>query len=554
MLGLLACAMAASSCSLDETDYTEIEQGNYMRNASEAQNVLLGLYRNNVSDAMYGYHLSLFFTLPSDIARVEGTTTDNYRYIPCNAYTSSASEVQNTWGALYSAIYDCNDFVERLSTNVDSYTEKDRQLAAIYMAEARTLRAMYYFELVRWFGNVPLMETTAQSYMHPSTQKQADPVEVYKFIEKDLKYAVGVLPYAVDDSYRSSNDFRISKGAALGLLAKVYATWAGYPVQDESKWELAAQTAGTLVNSNRHDLLTDFEQLWKNAGAGTWDPTESLIEVSFYAPTVTGTQANDPMGRIGKWNGVTADESVKGGRNSACWRVLPTFVQNWENRDQDLRFDISVADHKYAVSNGVPGVKLPLSTAGDMDEAMSPTGNINVKKAYVIGMSPGKWDTEKYVPASNSIKDSNKSNINWYILRYADVLLIYAEALNELNQNPTTEAYAAINKVRRRAYGVPAGNPTTDLSGLSYEDFKEAVRTERAYELAFEGHRRQDLVRWGIYYETVKRVAVDLNMWGDGFAIYYLPSQYTRKNKNELLPIPLREMDLCPQYKQNPGW
>lgn len=72
-------------------------------------------------------------------------------------------------------------------------------------------------------------------------------------------------------------------GAALGLLSKVYATWAGYPIYDESKWEEAAKTARTLIESGKHALLSDYEQLWKNTCNGVWDPTESLIEISFYS-------------------------------------------------------------------------------------------------------------------------------------------------------------------------------------------------------------------------------------------------------------------------------
>ena len=117
------------------------------------------------------------------------------------------------------------------------------------MAEARTLRGLLYFELVRRYGNVVLMTSSLDSYKDPSTFVQAEPKTVYEFIEKDLKYAIDNLPYATDDTYRSSPSYRIAKGAALGLLAKVYATWAGWPLYDESKWEQAAKTAEILIMS-----------------------------------------------------------------------------------------------------------------------------------------------------------------------------------------------------------------------------------------------------------------------------------------------------------------
>lgn len=554
---LVSVALVAS-CSLEETTYTEIEKDKYMTSSAEAENVLLGVYRNLVEEGMYRYNLSLLFTIPSDIARCEGTTTDNYRIVPSNAYTAVQSDVEITWAALYNAVYDANDFIKELSLKVDSFEEDDKAEAAVYMAEARALRALFYFELVRWFGHITLMTDPDESYKHPSEFTQTDPVEVYEFIEKDLLYAIDVLPYASDDNIRSSNSFRFSKGAALGLLTKVYATWAGYPVHDESKWEAAAKTAKILVESGKHHLnegssdTPGFEQLWYNTCNGIWEPGESLIEVSFYAPSVTGTAANDPVGRIGKWNGVTAT-GIRGVRNAGNWKVIPPFLAGWKDRDNDLRFRLSFADWRYTSDGKDPLGRNDLP----FEDALLPDAADNLKSSFNNILTPAKWDTEKYVEDANYLIDQNMSNINWYILRYADVLLLYAEALNEWHKAPTSEAYEAVNMVRRRGFGLPVNtaSSTADLpTGLSYEDFQQAVRDERSYELAFEGHRRQDLIRWGIYYETVRATAQDMADWSENGANYYICARYTQKNKHELLPIPQRDIDLMPFYDQNPGW
>ncbi|MBQ8500861.1 MAG: RagB/SusD family nutrient uptake outer membrane protein [Bacteroides sp.] len=549
-IGTLLCTIAVSSCSLDETSYTEIEKSAYMNNAEEAENVLLGVYRNMVQDGIYGFHLSLYFTLPSDIAKVEGSSTDGLRLIPSNAYTSSQTEIATTWANLYNAIYDTNSFIETLSQRIDSYNEANYKLAAVYMAEARCLRALYYFELVRWFGNIALMTNTAQSTQHPSTFEQADPVDVYKFIEADLLYAIDILPYAVDDNLRSSNDFRFSKGAALGLLAKVYATWAGAPINDTSKWEAAAKTAKILVESGKHHLLDDYQQLWKNTCNGVWDENESLIEVSFYAPV---TSSGDPVGRIGKWNGVAAS-GIKGVRNAGNWRVIPTFLYNWKDHEYDKRWNLSYADYKYTDTSKT---KVPIATNSKLEDAFLEDAKDDLKKKYMANVCPRKWDTEEYVEDANYLVEANLSNINWYILRYADVLLLYAEALNEWKQGPTNEAYEAINIVRRRGFGLPIETASTlsDLeTGMSYSEFQQAVRDERAYELAFEGHRRQDLVRWGIYYESIRQTAQDLVDWYTMGDQYYVCVDHTKKNKHELLPIPLRDLDLMTKFEQNSGW
>lgn len=548
IFALSACVLPLTSCSdmLEEESRTEIDKNKYMNNAAEAEIVLLGVYRDMVSDAMYGYNLSLLFNITTDIAQCEGNNANSFREIPANAFTTSNSSVQSTWSKLYNLIYNANDFIETLESKVDNFSDKDKQLANIYIAEARGLRGMYYFELVRWYGHVALMTNTQMSSQHPSTFVQATPENVYKFIEDDLLFASENLPYATEDTYRDDNSFRMSKGTALGLLTKVYATWAGKPIEDKSQWEKAALTAQTLIESGKHSLLPDYEQLWKNTCNGVWDPAESLMEVSFYAPTVTGSGSEDPVGRIGKWNGVKAtDIAGVRGRNAANVKVVHTFFLDWKaGEPEDLRRNLSIANYQYDASGKIPWAK---NDPNDED----PEKDQKNKQNY----TPAKWDTEKYVSQGNQLINNDRSNINWYILRYADVLLLYAEALNEWKQAPTAEAYNAVNMVRRRGYGLPISEPSTaaDLpEGLGYNAFKEAVHKERAYELAFEGHRRQDLVRWGEYYSAIKSTAQALVNWYSD--ANYVARQYTREGKHELFPIPQRDMDLMIQFRQNPGW
>ena len=539
------------SCSLEEETRTEVEKKNYMNNAEEAKDVLLGVYRTNTLDAMYGYYLSILFNLGTDISQVEGSGNENFRIIPTNSFPTTQSEVQQPWAALYTGMYRANDFLERISQKIGSYTTTDKTLATLDIAEARALRGMFYFELVRRFGNVVLMTSTQMSNQNPATYVQSAPEKVYEYIEDDLLYACDILPYATDDQYRESNDYRFSKGAALGLLTKVYATWAGYPVKDESKWEAAAKTARILVESGKHGLLKDYEQLWKNTCNGTWDPTESLIEISFYSPTVSGN--SDPVGRIGKWNGVktTAIAGVRGSC-AANVKVVHTFVLDWREDVSDIRRDLSIANYQYTDTKK----SLWVAGASDTDESAAekdadPTKAQKNKQNY----TPAKWDIQKYV-TTNSFINNDKSNVNWYFLRYADVLLLYAEALNEWKHGPDAEAYNAINAVRRRGYGNPSNTSACDLpQGLDETSFREAVRKERSYELSFEGHRRQDLIRWGIYYKTVQATAKELGYWWEGTGSpNYSVATYTEEGKHELFPIPQRDMDLCIQFNQNPKW
>lgn len=562
LLATILLANAACNDFLAEESKTEMNKKNYMNDAAEAKTVLLGVYQNMVDNAAYGYHLSILFTMGTDISQVEGNSNENFRIIPTNSFSANQKEIQDSWEVLYNAIYNANDFLETIEAKMANYSEGDKKLAQLYIGEARGLRALYYFELLRRYGHIPLMSTTAMSNQDPATFVQEEPAAVYQFIEADLLAAIDALPYVVDDTERGETDFRLSKGAALGLLTKVYATWAGFPVLDESKWEKAAQTAQVLISSGKHSLLNNYEQLWKNSGAGVWNPTESLIEVSFYSPTAS--MSSDPIGRIGKWNGVKTD-AIPGVRGSCAGNVkaVHSFVLDWREYPQDLRRDISVANYRYDydAKTKIAQTMLWVQKSSDADASVSeiadadPLQRQKEKQFY----TPAKWDIEKYVPQSNILLSNDKSNVNWYVLRYADVLLLYAEAMNEWKNGPTAEAYEAINMVRRRGYGLDlaAASPLADLpTGLSLEDFRQAVRQERAFELSFEGHRRLDLVRWGVYYSTVKSTAKALGMWWEsGESPNYAVAKpgYTTEGKHELYPIPQREKDLT-KFIQNPMW
>ena len=195
-------ALLFSSCEemLSEESFTEVGKENYVTNAEEAENVLLGLYRHLSTEGLYSYHLSLLFTISTDIAQCEGSGNTSFRTIPTNSHNPSTTEIATTWAELYSAIYDANDFIETVSERMKGWDDTNQLLAEIYLAEARSLRALFYFELVRWYGNVVLMTSTADSRKLAPEYEQADPVKVYEVSEADLKYASEVLPWSKDDT------------------------------------------------------------------------------------------------------------------------------------------------------------------------------------------------------------------------------------------------------------------------------------------------------------------------------------------------------------------
>ena len=562
LLAALSLTLILPSCSLDEKVFQMDESD--IENAQSAELLLYGIYSRLGTDGIYRHNLPFLFNLCTDEAKAEGSSLTAQRAEGSNAFGPASSYVQQTWQALYQAIYDANYFLELMDRKMPSFTDDDKALCSLYVAEARALRGLLYFELVRWFGNVPLVLSTSDSYLRADEFKQAAPEAVYKQIEQDLLYAAEVLPYAKTDNIREDNSFRISKGGVLGLLCKVYATWAGYPLNDTEKWELAANTAEELVKSGQHHLLGDFRELWVNSAENKWNSDESLLELSYWSPLAT----NESSGRVGNVNGVRGVQgALRNGNHghNVFYYLHPTFLTNWKDWENDRRFALSYADYQYTKEGKVCYTRKTVDGVANTDitflMAWQYKGSHkdwaeNWRYEYNYRLTCGKWDTEIYVPDSNYLVDNNFTNVNWYLLRYSDVLLLYAEALNELNQAPTPEAYEAINMVRRRAFGLAPDSPSAqaDLaSGLSYTEFRQAVRDERAKELVGEGHRRQDLIRWGIYYETVAETYNKLSEWYVNGQDYFLGGRYTQKDKHELLPIPQREVDLC-GYKQNKGW
>lgn len=555
--------MHLASCSLNEMVYTQPDE-TYITDASMLEAVLLNVYRDLGTDGIYRQYLPFVFDLPNDINKTEGNSIVSWRAEASNAFGVQDAYVQTTWQALYAAVYDANYFIELADDKIASLDDDGRRQAELFVAEARALRALLYFELVRWFGNVPLVTSTADANLAPEKYRQAAPEDVYAFIEVELKKAVDVLPWADADDVRTNKSFRLSKGSALGLLAKVYCTWAGYPLRNESKWEAAVQAAGEVVDSGHHDLLPDFRQLWVNSGSNVWDPKESLLELSYWSPLST----YESSGRVGNTNGVRC--SAGGLRNGThIHNVLvyfnPTFLASWRDYDKDRRFELTYADYQYIPGIGarkyalktVDGVKnTEVSFVKAWTDTLNASWDESWRVEYNYRLTNRKWDTEVYVPDDNYQVNSNYTNMNWYLLRYADILLLYAEALNEVNGGPMAAAYAAVNRVRRRAFGqdMDTVSPEADLpAGLSQEEFRKAIMEERSYELAGEGHRRQDLIRWGRYYETVMETYQKLSSWHYRASEYYIGALYTQKGKHELLPIPQREADLC-GFKQNPNW
>ena len=544
------------SCKMEETYYNYLDGTEYIQDAASARNVLLGVYRNMSTNDLYGYYLSIIFDLPTDISKVDEVSVVNGRDICWNAHTTDNARVLGAWSAAYNVIYNANDFMEKVEAVKEQMSKKDRETVEVYIAEARAIRALMYFELVRLFGGVTIMTKTAQSYQHPSTFVRNDPEEIYSFIETELEECAEILPWAQDDAIRDDNSFMFSKAGALGLLARVYATHAGYPQRKTEKWDLCEACCRRIMEAGYNTLLPDYEELWKNCCNGIWNPAEALIQICFYSPSISSISSQNNSGYIGKWNGVHVKTNTSRlVRVDARQRAVSVFMARWKDMDKDKRWGLSAADYSYDGHTIVPMCSSKSGEYIPFSQAMN--GTTSQRDNFKKGLYIAKYDLTKYVNEDRMIADGNYSNANWYVLRYSDVLLLFAEALNELNGGPTEEAYEAVNTVRRRGFGLPVDEPSelADLEpGLDYNQFLHALQDERAYELCFEGNRKQDLIRWGIYYEKIQSTIYELENFREGFGLQSTLYDRTVKGKHELQPIPQREKDLMTQYTQNPNW
>ncbi len=300
-------------------------------------------------------------------------------------------------------------------------------------------------------------------------------MKVYVQIIADLDIAATKLPA----KYTNPNDKgRATSGAALAVLSKVYLTL--------KEWDHAVSAARQVIESNVYALHPDYATNWKEASK---NGIESVFEVQFYRKV---TSENSQMV-------ISGLPSIPGLFAAGVEIMLPT---------EDLLTSFDTNDYRKEVTF--------------FDNYWQYTFEPHIWKY---------WDQVAYKPAATSA-----SGADFMVMRYAEVLLILAEALNEANGGPTAEAYEAINRIRERARN---GNTSAlpDLSGLSQDEFRKAVMLERRHEFVNEGQRWYDLVRTGTLIENVKKAKGDKSN----------PFNY-------LFPIPQRERDINLNLTQNPGY
>ncbi len=392
---------------------------------------------------------------------------------------------KTVWTGYYKAIFRANVAIERIPE-----VKMDENLKKRLIAESKFLRAYFYFNLVRWFGDLPLV--TKPLTQNDFKQTRAKTADVYAQIIVDLKEAIDNLPekskYAADDLGR------VTKGAARSMLAKAYLTIKDYPNAEKYALE--------VINSNEYSLLPDYGKIFTREGENA---SESVFEVQTTSTDTRVTFSADYDGgsQYNEVQGVRGTPNLGWGFNRPSDSFIAEFEAGDPRRDATILYEGEVL----------------------------PDGSAIVEKNPKLFNA--RYNQKAWIPAHTGFNYNGPGNIR--ILRYADVLLIAAEAMNE-NGKPA-QANLQLNAVRKRARGKINGI-LPDVTEMAKDKLRELIWHERRVELGMEQHRWFELVRTG-------QAEAALKKHGKSFV----------KNKHELLPIPQTEIDLSSgTLTQNQGY
>lgn len=534
-----AAGLGMTSCSesfLDVASKTESNTETFYKTQSDAYRALLGCYdgwRQCSSNPGYG------FLVVSEVMGAEcfGATgnTDGRGYQVTDRFdmAQSSSDLnlyESDWKRYYEGIYRCNELI--------SYEEqiqwKDQTLHRTYMGECHALRAELYFELVRLFGNVPLL-TQASSENIP----QADPAEVYKVIFEDLQYAIDSIPAsAYPKAQYQNNDGHFTKYAAEAIYARAYLYYTGYYGKqiEGVTADKALAYCEDVINSNEFSLVSEYKNLWPAASAGVAETGDATTLLGTYAgdgnaetiiaQKFTNTQDYNGNADSNRWQVMIGMRSVSHapyGKGWGAMTVNPEFYTAFEAGDERRQSSIIVLENE-----GVTDEK----DFGESFKGWREYTGYCVKKysplCFKDGTSAAKID------GSGDFQTQNHQD--WVIMRLADVMLMAAEL-----GSPKADEY--LTAVRARA-------------GLSpVAATKENILKERKFEFAFEGINYWDLLRQGVDYAAAAIATPGIAVKSGGADDMVVISAENIKAKQGLCQIPYNQIVLSNGVLvQNPGW
>lgn len=515
ILGLSGIVLlsAAGCSSFLEKEPTFIVKENYYTNENDVNIGLTGIYSVLGNEDVYGsslpYHLSM-----SD----EGVWQRSTALIGPEVYVYDSSNqlVRNLWKYLYEGVERANVFLDK----VDGARMDDAK-RTVAKGEAKFLRAYYYFVLTSNFGQVPLKKEPTYSVNDVDVPK-ASLIELYNFITSEMEEAETMVQPITAYGHAG----RVSRSAVRGILARVYLKMAGSPLNGgRPYYEKAAEWADKLVNPTngdyQHKLVADYKQLFKDIAADKYNIDESIWEVEFHGNRVGDFEA----GRHGNIAGIQfTNESGPDSLGYSYGFILGTrkLYEHYGANDTDQRRDWNISPYVYNNTTGVS------SSRPELDNRFS----AKFRRNYEV-VKP---------------RHKNYTPINFPLLRFSDVLLMYAEAKNELDE--VDEAGLKVKMVRDRV------NAIDSTAAIGGDKVKMAVfiKNERYRELAFEGLRKFDLIRWNVFTSTMRDLATDIKDNTPEARKFTAFGPGNVSSRNVLLPIPIDELSLNKAMTQNTGW
>lgn len=550
----IAAAMTLSSCDdfLTEDVRGTENLDTYFKTADEVNSYVGGCYFEIAKGGGWWqiYNTWLMSDMTTDDLWDGNTTQDDGYQSTTHFMPDGQSQgiLQNFWGARYQGINTCNVAINRIPG-----AAMDEDLKAKRIAEVRFLRAFFYFDLVRNFGGVPLVVVENQNV---SGLGRASVEECYKFIEDELKDVAEVLPQRSE--WTAADMGRATRGAALGILGKAQLY--------QGKWDEARATLKTIIDEHEYELLPNFGDVWSvkhNNSKESLFETQQMYGGDTYATggaltIVTGCR--NGVGDGWAWGQPTSDLEnafvAAGDTERLRYTIIKTMCSEIAGESQFTKF----------VSNNSEVCKVTDQKFLDYKEKFGWT-NLDYLSKYIIDPAQHKSARiirKYFVPIEDrpEVYNIDKIPLNHRVLRYADVLLMYAEACVESSTPDNTQAQWALNEVRRRV-NLPAVTKTgTEL--------RDAIRAERRLELAHEQCRLYDLRRW----DCANGKKMMCNIFGpngsfvkyntgDDADVYEAWNQIEpsdkgirfQEDRDLLYPIPLYEIQHSNgAIVQNPGW
>jgi len=492
--------MVAGGCKkyLDQQPITELGPDQVFKDVPSTYKALAGVYSRLVGDQAYGIRLSLYYPVDNDeMQGPTGATDNDRRDIARYGATPGNAQLERPFNQLFQGIEYANICIDNIP-NMELYSsgsDQEKKQLQRMLGEALTLRAQFYFEAIRNWGDLPAHFEPAYKLAGTNPfPSQTDRDTLYDRILADLKTAQDLVPWRNDlGSIGDQSDERITKGAIKALRARIALFAGGYSLRKDAEvkrranhldyYQIAKTETADIISSGQHSLNPSFKALWKNQVCAH-SVTDPQGELMFQASAIGLSGAEDT--KLGYYNGPRVNNLGNSSVNP-----LPTYFYLFDSTDQ--RRDVTVTLY-FTMLDGVTRIG---QTATNMTD----------------GKYRRDWITNPSFTPTNAVQ---YFSLKWQIIRYSDVLLMFAEAENEIN-GPSTAAYNAINQVRRRGYGKPITTPdaTVDISaGLSKTDFFKAVVRERALELGGEGIRKYDLIRWKLLPTALAEVKANLAKLG----------------------------------------